>query len=133
MSNDAPRPIWLICWQGSSTDHDRSCSYWSASLTGTAGISTALQRDFTMLDDGVQQEVTLDDSDAGLPPISLAIVIQTSGISTPALAKIRRIGSVIQPLVIGPRGTAAVMSIARSDGYRTSHRMTQRFRMRWRI
>jgi hypothetical protein len=40
-----------------------------------------------MLDDGVQQEVTLDDF-TGLPPISLAIVIQTSGISTPALAKI---------------------------------------------
>src|ERR1700683_4334389 len=48
--------------------------------------------DFRVLDDGVQQEVTVDDFSTGLPRISLAVAIQTSGISTPALTDIRRIG-----------------------------------------
>jgi len=66
--------------------------------------------DFTVLDDGVPQKVTVDDFFSGLAPISLAIAVQTSGISTPALAKIRRIGSMIQPLVIGERGEAALVT-----------------------
>ena len=41
--------------------------------------------DFRVLDDGVPQEVTVDDFFTGLAPISLAIAVQTSGISTPAL------------------------------------------------
>ncbi len=66
--------------------------------------------DFIVLDNGVRQVVTVDDFFSGLAPISLAIAIQTSGISTPAMAKIRRIGSMIQPLVIGQRGEAAVVT-----------------------
>ena len=67
-------------------------------------------RDFKVLDDGVRQEVTVDDFITGLAPISLAIAIQTSGISTPALTKVRRIGGMIQPLVIGQRGEAAIVT-----------------------
>jgi VWFA-related protein len=67
-------------------------------------------RDFRVLDDGVPQEITVDDFGTGLPPISLAIAVQTSGISTPALTKIRRIGSMIQPLVLGQRGEAALVT-----------------------
>src|SRR5579863_3195793 len=67
-------------------------------------------RDFKLLDDGVPQEVTADDFFTGLAPISLAIAVQTSGISTPALIKIRRIGSMIRPLVIGQLGEAAVVT-----------------------
>jgi hypothetical protein len=63
-----------------------------------------------VLDDGVQQEVTVDDFSTGLPRISLAVAIQTSGISTPASTDIRRIGGMIQPLVVGPRGEAAVLT-----------------------
>jgi len=40
----------------------------------------------------------------------LVIAIQTTGISTSALRKIRRIGGMIQPLVIGLRGEAAVLT-----------------------
>src|SRR5579863_1800223 len=67
-------------------------------------------RDFVVLSDGVRQEVTLDSSDTGVAKISLAVAVQTSGISTPALTKIRRIGGMIQPLVIGSGGEAAVLS-----------------------
>jgi VWFA-related protein len=68
------------------------------------------ERDFRVLDNGVLQEVTVDDFSAGSAPISLAIAVQTSRISTPALAKVRRIGGMIQPLVTGLRGEVAVVA-----------------------
>jgi len=68
--------------------------------------------DFVLLDDGVRQEVTVDDY-VGFDPISLVIAVQTSGISTPALATIRRIGGLIQPLVSGERGAVAVVTFDR--------------------
>ena len=67
-------------------------------------------RDFRLLDDGVPREVSLDTFDTGVAPISLVIAVQTSGISGPALVKIRRIGGMIQPVVIGSRGEAAVLT-----------------------
>ena len=66
-------------------------------------------RDFRVLDDGAVRTVTLDTFGTGIAPISLVMAVQTSGLSTPALAKIRRIGSLIQPLVIGGRGEAAIL------------------------
>lgn len=66
--------------------------------------------DFVVLDDGTPQEITLDTFGTGVAPISLVIAIQSSGISTPAMVKIRRIGGMIQPLVIGHRGEAAVVT-----------------------
>ncbi len=67
-------------------------------------------RDFRLLDNGIPRDVTLDVFDTGVAPISLAIAIQSAGISTPALKKIRRIGSMIQPLITGARGEAAVVT-----------------------
>ena len=67
-------------------------------------------RDFVVLDDGLRHEITVDDFTTGMAPISLVIAIQTSGISTPALTKVRRIGNMIQPLVTGLRGEAAVVT-----------------------
>jgi VWFA-related protein len=82
------------------------------SVTDKTGrnIDGLVARDFSVLDDGVPPEVTLDAFGRGSAPISLAIAIQTSGISTPTLRKIRRIGGMIQPLVIGLRGEAAVVT-----------------------
>jgi len=81
-------------------------------VTGKDGqpVDGLAPRDFSVLDDGVPQKVTVDDFGTGLPRISLAIAIQTSGISTPALASIRHIAGMIQPLVIGGRGEAAVVA-----------------------
>jgi VWFA-related protein len=73
-------------------------------------VDGLVARDFQVLDNGARQEVTVDDFSSGLAPISLAIAIQTSGISTPALTMIRHIGGMIQPLVIGLQGEAAVVT-----------------------
>lgn len=64
--------------------------------------------DFIVLDDGAPQAIELDTFGTGMAPISLVVAIQSSGISTPAMAKIRRIGGMIQPLVIGHRGEVAL-------------------------
>ena len=66
--------------------------------------------DFTLLDDGVPRQITLDTFGTGVAPISLVVAIQSTGISTPALKKIRRIGGMIQPLVIGSQGEAALVT-----------------------
>jgi VWFA-related protein len=66
--------------------------------------------DFRVEDDGAPRSVTLDTFGAGSAPISLVIAIQTSGISQPALAKVRRIGVMIQPLITGHRGEAAIVT-----------------------
>lgn len=71
------------------------------------GLSAA---DFKLLDNGLPREINLDVFDTGVAPISLAIAVQSAGISTPALKKIRRIGSMIQPLITGARGAAAVIT-----------------------
>jgi len=75
-----------------------------------ANVDGLKARDFSVLDDGVEQSISLDTFGTGVAPISLAIAIQTTGISKPALAKIRRIGGLIQPLVTGRRGEAAVLT-----------------------
>src|SRR6202012_22075 len=82
------------------------------SVTGKRGTQVAdLQADdFDVLVDGVHRQITLDRFDTGVAPISLVVAIQSAGISSPAIAKIRRIGGMIQPLVIGSRGEAAVLS-----------------------
>ncbi len=66
--------------------------------------------DFKVLDNGVPQDVTVDDFSTGLAPISLVVAVQCSQTSQLALADIRRIGSMIQPLVTGQRGEVAVVA-----------------------
>jgi VWFA-related protein len=65
--------------------------------------------DFVLSDEGKRQKIRLDTADTVLAPISLVIAIQSSGISQPVLAKIRQVGGMIQPLVTGERGHAAVL------------------------
>jgi len=68
--------------------------------------------DFKVFDDGHPRQIALDTFGTGFAPISLAIAVQTSGLSKPAVAKIRRIGSLIVPLVIGRRGEAAILTFS---------------------
>lgn len=75
-----------------------------------ANIDGLKSGDFSVLDNGEERQFTLDTFGSGVAPISLAIAIQTSGISKPAIAKIRRIGGMIQPLVTGRRGEVAVLT-----------------------
>jgi VWFA-related protein len=68
--------------------------------------------DFLLLDNRRERKVTVDTVATGVAPIALVIAIQSSGISTPVLEKVRKIGVMIQPLVTGERGCAGVVSFA---------------------
>lgn len=69
--------------------------------------------DFRVLDDGIEREITADVFDSGAARISLVVAIQSSAVPAEALATIHRIGGMFQPLVIGRRGEAAVVTFDR--------------------
>ena len=66
--------------------------------------------DFVLTDDGKPQKIRMDTSDTVLAPISMVILIQSSGISIPEFNRIHSIGPMIKPIVTGDRGQAAVFS-----------------------
>jgi VWFA-related protein len=66
--------------------------------------------DFIVGDNGTRQKIRLDTSDTVVAPVSLVVAVQCSGISAAVLAKINKVGAMIQPLVIGDRGRAAVVA-----------------------
>lgn len=66
--------------------------------------------DFVLYDNGKPQKIQLDTPDTVLTPISMVVAIQSSDISGAMLAKLNKVGSMIQPLVLGERGRAAVMA-----------------------
>jgi VWFA-related protein len=68
--------------------------------------------DFQVLDNGQTQKVVVDTIATGVAPIALAIAVQSSGISYAVLEKVRTIGGMIRPLIIGERGCAALFSFA---------------------
>jgi VWFA-related protein len=65
--------------------------------------------DFELEDTGKRQRIELDYSES-LAPISLAVAVQTSEIAAPVIAKFAKVGSLIQPLVTGQRGEAALVT-----------------------
>lgn len=69
--------------------------------------------DFVLTDNGKPQKLRLDTSDTVLAPVSMVLLIQSSGISIPELTKIHNIGPMIKPLITGDRGQAAVVSYDR--------------------
>ena len=69
--------------------------------------------DFRLTDDGSARKIRLDTSDTVVAPVSLVVLIQSSGISAPELARIARVGGLIKPLVAGERGQAAVATYDR--------------------
>jgi VWFA-related protein len=68
--------------------------------------------DFVLSDNGRPQKVTVDTIDTGVAPVALVVAVQSSGISTAVLEKVRKIGAMIQPLITGERGCAGVVSFA---------------------
>ena len=70
--------------------------------------------DFKLFDNARGRKVTVDTIGTGVAPIALVIAVQSSGISTPVLEKVRKIGAMIQPLVTGERGCGAVVSFAQT-------------------
>ena len=66
--------------------------------------------DFTLSSDGVPQRFHLDTTDTIDAPISLAVAVQTSGNSAAALVKIRKIASMLGPMLGGDRARLALLS-----------------------
>jgi VWFA-related protein len=66
--------------------------------------------DFVLAIDSVKQKIHLDTSDTVVAPVSLVVAVQCSGISATVLAKINKVGAMIQPLVTGDRGKTAVIA-----------------------
>jgi len=66
--------------------------------------------DFAVLDNGRPQKIVVDSIDTGVPRIALAIAVQSSAISEAVLQKARNLGSMIQPVVIGERGCAGLLT-----------------------
>jgi len=66
--------------------------------------------DFVVLDNGKPRRVYAYPTDAALPPVALVVAVQTSGLSSAALAKINKVGAMIPQAVVGENGEAAVLS-----------------------
>ena len=74
-------------------------------------INGLAREDFLVYSDRARQEIQVD-VDVAYQPISLVIVVQANEGAAPALARVRKIGSMIEPLVIGEAGEAAVITFA---------------------
>ena len=85
-----------------------------ATVTDSSGrpVDGLLPADFTLLDNGRKRAVTVDTFDTGVAPLALVIAVQVSGISAPALEKLREVAGMIKPVVTGERGCAAVLAFA---------------------
>lgn len=68
--------------------------------------------EFSVFDNGKPQKATVDTIDTGIAPIALIIAVQSSGISSPVLEKVQKIGALVQPLITGDRGCVGLVSFA---------------------
>ncbi len=64
-------------------------------------------KDFTLYDNGVPQDIKVDVS---YVPISLVLAIQANNVVEPFLPTIKKLGSLLEGLVIGEQGECAVMA-----------------------
>ena len=55
-------------------------------------------QDFTVLDNGIEQKVTLDE-DANQQPLALVVVVQTGGVATQQLPNLRHLETMIEAIV----------------------------------
>ncbi len=66
--------------------------------------------DFVLLDDGRRQPIQLDTSDTVQFPLAVVVAVQANNTAPAAIKKIQKIGSMMEPLVTGERGQAAVIA-----------------------
>jgi len=88
------------------------------------------ESDFEVLDNGTPVKHRLEVS---TQPIALVVAVQTSAIAGPALAKIQKIGAMFEPLVVGDRGVAAILTYSETikvwqDFTRDADEFTKRMR-----
>jgi VWFA-related protein len=63
--------------------------------------------DFRLFDNGKEQNIKVD---VAYQPISMVIAVQANGHVDSVLPKIQKVGSLIQPILIGDQGEAAVLA-----------------------
>ncbi len=66
--------------------------------------------DFVLVADGRERKIQLDTSDTVAIPLSVVILVQANNTAPAAILKIQKIGSMMQPLITGERGYAAVLA-----------------------
>jgi VWFA-related protein len=66
--------------------------------------------DFQLIDSGAPRPVTVDTIDSGLPPISLAVLVDTSDRSRSVLGKIRKMGALLTEAVAANQGRLALLT-----------------------
>jgi VWFA-related protein len=64
-------------------------------------------KDFILHDNGKNQDIRIDQS---YLPVSLVMVIQRSASTEPVLPTIQKVGSMIEPLILGEKGEAAIIT-----------------------
>jgi VWFA-related protein len=80
-----------------------------ATVTGPDGryVDGLTEKDFLVLDNGNPQRIQ---ADVTFVPISLVVAVQANILAAEALNKVHRIGPMLEPLILGERGEAAVLS-----------------------
>jgi VWFA-related protein len=102
----------LLCGQDTSFNVQTQLVIVPTTVTDTKerSIDDLDVASFVVLDNGRKRQITVDTLATGVAPIALVVAVQSSGISAAALDKVRKIGSMIQPLVTGERGCAALLA-----------------------
>lgn len=67
--------------------------------------------DFAVTDNGRAVQFRVESPDLSTAPVALIVAVQTNDLSAAALLKIRKVGAMIQPLVIGERGAMALLTV----------------------
>lgn len=88
---------------------------------------------FTLYDNGQRRDVTVDTIGTGVAPLALVVAVQAAGISQPVLDKVAKIGAMVQPLLTGERGCAALLTFSDdlrwlSECTRDANQITRAFR-----
>jgi VWFA-related protein len=108
--------LWTACVVAQEPHFDTRARLVQVPVTVTSlqgkPVSGLEAADFMVFDDGRPRPATVDTIDTGVAPIALVVAVQGSGISAPAIEKVRRIGAMIRPLVTGERGCAGLISFA---------------------
>lgn len=83
-----------------------------ATVTDRSGVPMDGLRaeDFTVLEDGRPRRIQMDTSDSLAVPLSVVVLVQANNTAPAAILKVRNIGSMIEPLITGARGQAAVVA-----------------------
>jgi VWFA-related protein len=84
----------------------------SATVTDHAGrgVNGLAAGDFLLYDNHKLQQTHIDVADGSSAPISIVVVVETSSVAAAALAKIKKIGGMVQPMITGDRGEATVIA-----------------------